>query len=173
MKMKKSSLAGVIVTLALVIGVPTVFSIQNAVKANISMEQDASNYPVNEQGPTHGSVPYASESTETLDKDAEKGNSSMEEDASNYPVNEQGQTYGPVPYASKSTETPDLISATGENGVVGYVKATDLDPKVSSPEEAMAYQKSIEAIGYKSIPLYEADGKTVIGEFRLSTSKRD
>ena len=133
MKMKKSSLVGVIVTLALVIGVPTVFSIKDAVKANFSMEEDASKYP----------------------------------------VNEQGQTYGPVPYASKSTETPDLISATGEDGVVGYVKATDLDPKVSSPEEAMAYQKSIEAIDYKSIPLYEADGKTVIGEFRLSSSKGD
>ncbi|MGG1660856.1 hypothetical protein [Brevibacillus sp. NRS-1366] len=93
--------------------------------------------------------------------------------ASNYPFNEQGQTYGPVPHSSKSTHLPDLISATGENGVVGYVKATDLDPKVSSPEEAIAYQKSIEAIGYKSVPLYKSDGKTVIGEFRLYSSNGD
>ncbi|MDF2682171.1 MAG: pPPM1a [Brevibacillus sp.] len=90
----------------------------------------------------------------------------------NYPVNEQGQTYGSglslLPGPSKE---PDLLLAKGENGIVGYVKSSDLSPSVSSPEEAIAYQKSMEAVGYRSIPLYKLDGITVIGEFRLYSSK--
>jgi hypothetical protein len=89
-----------------------------------------------------------------------------------YPVNEQGQTYGPNIHTDDPYETfgePDLIAAIGENGVAGYIKATDqLGPQFSSPEEAIAYQEAIKAAGgYRSIPLYEADGKTVIGEFRM------
>jgi len=90
-----------------------------------------------------------------------------------YPVNEQGQTYGPHisaddPYYETSGD-PDLMKARGENGVEGYVKATDLrGPQFSLPEEAIAHQEAVKAAGgYRSIPLYESDGKTVIGEFRL------
>ncbi|GIP37022.1 hypothetical protein J31TS4_03020 [Paenibacillus sp. J31TS4] len=85
----------------------------------------------------------------------------------NYPVNEQGQTYGQGPYPPGPSKEPDLIKAVGENGVVGYVKSSDLDPKVNSPEEAVAYQKSKEGQGGITIPLYEADGKTVIGTFKV------
>jgi bla regulator protein BlaR1 len=89
-----------------------------------------------------------------------------------YPVNAQGQTYGPNIHTDDPYETfgePDLMTARGENGVDGYVKASDLlGPHFSSPEEAIAYQEAIKAAsGYRSIPLYESDGKTVIGEFRL------
>lgn len=85
-----------------------------------------------------------------------------------YLVNEQGQTYGHGPYPSGQTRELDLIKAEGENGIVGYVKAADLAPRVSSPEEAIAYQESVEADGgYTSIPLYKLDGQTVIGKFRL------
>lgn len=91
----------------------------------------------------------------------------------NYPINEQGQTYGRAPFPPGPTQEPDLIKATGENGVEGYVKSSDLSPSVSSPEEAIAFQKSISATGYRSIPLYELDGKTVIGEFRLYSSNGD
>jgi hypothetical protein len=38
---------------------------------------------------------------------------------------------------------------------------------VSSPEEAKAYQESVKTGSYKSIPMYESDGKTVIGEFKM------
>ncbi|MBW5468500.1 hypothetical protein GPJ61_11595 [Brevibacillus formosus] len=88
----------------------------------------------------------------------------------NYPVNEQGQTFGSGPFPEGPSQEPDLIEAKGENGVEGYVKSSDLSPTVSSPEEAIAFQKSKEATGYRSIPLYELDGKTVIGEFRLYSS---
>ncbi|WP_429842377.1 hypothetical protein [Brevibacillus sp. FIR094] len=89
----------------------------------------------------------------------------------NYPINEQGQTYGSDPLTIEPSQKPDLLKATGENGVEGYVKTSDLRPPVSSPEEAIAFQKITEATGYRSIPLYETDGKTVIGEFRLHFSK--
>ncbi|WP_232699113.1 hypothetical protein [Brevibacillus daliensis] len=126
--------------LALVIGIPTVFTTYSAVNADSS--------------------------TNSI--------TTVEEKVPDYPVNEQGQTYGHVPYHSgPTTQEPDLISTVGENGVVGYVKASDMAPSVSSPEEAIAYQESMEAIGYKSIPLYESDGKTVIGEFIMYSSNRD
>lgn len=89
----------------------------------------------------------------------------------NYPINEQGQTYGSDPLTIEPSQEPDLLEATGENGVEGYVKTSDLRPPVSSPEEAIDFQKITEATGYRSIPLYESDGKTVIGEFRLHFSK--
>lgn len=82
-----------------------------------------------------------------------------------YPINENGQTYGAYPYGA--TVEPDLVLADGENGVTGYIKASDLGSSASSPEEAIASQDAVKDVGYKSIPLYEADGKTVIGEFRL------
>lgn len=89
------------------------------------------------------------------------------EDVPNYPVNEQGQTYSNGPFPAGPEQEPELIKAEGENGVIGYVKSSDLDPQVSSPEEAIVYMKSIENVDYISIPLYKSDGKTVIGEFRL------
>jgi beta-lactamase regulating signal transducer with metallopeptidase domain len=82
-----------------------------------------------------------------------------------YPVNEQGQTYGHAPYnPSVIVQDPDLMAAIGINGVEGYVKATDLNgPSFSSPQEAIAYQEANR--DGRSIPLYESDGTTVIGEF--------
>jgi hypothetical protein len=100
-------------------------------------------------------------------------NTAVEVKAPNYPVNKQGQTYGHGPYPSGAPQEPDLVKAEGENGVTGYVKASDLASSVSSPEEALASQESIEAVGYKSIPLYKSDGKTVIGEFKMYSSNRD
>lgn len=51
--------------------------------------------------------------------------------------------------------------AVGENGVVGYVKSSDLNgSSFSSPEEVIAHQEALlKAGGYESIPLYESDGK--------------
>ena len=99
---------------------------------------------------------------------------SANENIPEYPVNEQGQTYGHAPVLENQTlQEPDLIEARGENGVSGYVKASDLDSEVSNPEEALAYQENIQADGYVAIPLYKSDGKTVIGEFRMYSTIRD
>lgn len=88
-----------------------------------------------------------------------------------YAVNENGQTYGEGPFTAGKDQEPDLIKAVGEHGVVGYIKNEDVTPSASSPEEAVAKQKVIEKQGYQSVPLYEPDGTTVIGEYRLYPSR--
>lgn len=85
-----------------------------------------------------------------------------------YSVNEQGETYSDAPYGTGTIQESDLVEAVGTNGVQGYVKSTDLEPTFSSPEEAIAYQEANK--DGRSIPLYESDGKTVIGEFMVKGS---
>ncbi len=74
-------------------------------------------------------------------------------------INENGEAYGSQLYCD---EHLDLIAATGENGIEGYVKATDLDPEptglVVEPYNPLTYY----------IPLYSSDGETVIGSFKIS-----
>ena len=81
-----------------------------------------------------------------------------------YSTNESGQTYGSAVYASSWENEPDLILAEGENGVVGYVYKTDLDGPVADTIEE---QLKIWDLNRRprSIPVYESDGRTVIGEF--------
>jgi hypothetical protein len=88
-----------------------------------------------------------------------------------YAVNENGQTYGEGPFQAGKDQEPDLIKAVGEHGEEGYIKNADVTPTASSPEEALAKQKEIEKQGYQSVPLYEPDGTTVIGEYRLYPSR--
>lgn len=89
------------------------------------------------------------------------------EDVPNYPVNERGQTYGNGPYPAGPDQEPDLIAAVGVDGTMGYVLKKDLDgEQPKTPEEALAIQKSLPQGGY-DIPLYDVDGKTVIGIFHI------
>ncbi|WKL02440.1 hypothetical protein Q0F98_40860 [Paenibacillus amylolyticus] len=44
-----------------------------------------------------------------------------------YPINEQGQTYGEGPFLPGKTKEPDLVKAENEDGVVGYIKTSDLE----------------------------------------------
>ncbi|MDQ0111961.1 hypothetical protein [Paenibacillus harenae] len=83
----------------------------------------------------------------------------------NYPKNKNGQTYGS---SADATETePELISAIGVDGTAGYVLKKDLDgEQPKTPEEALAIQNSRPPGGY-DIPLYDVDGKTVIGVFHI------
>ena len=68
-----------------------------------------------------------------------------------------------------------LIAALGTNGTRGFVKAEDLDGNLpSNPAEAVDYMEEMArktAYGTKKyvrlIPLYDADGVTVIGEFAI------
>ena len=77
------------------------------------------------------------------------------------PTNENGEVYGSEIFLEAIGVKADLISAIGENGVEGYVKATDLDgPAAKNPTEAV---KQVRA--NRIIPLYESDGETVIGSF--------
>ncbi|SEB27645.1 hypothetical protein [Paenibacillus sp. 276b] len=86
-----------------------------------------------------------------------------------YPTNEQGQTYGEGPFLPGKTKEPDLIKAENEDGLVGYIKTSDLESGAASPEEAMEYQASIESVDVRSIPMYKSDGNTVIGQFKVGS----
>jgi hypothetical protein len=62
---------------------------------------------------------------------------------------------------------PDLISAVGVDGTHGYVLKKDLDgEQPKTLEEALAIQKNRPASG-RDIPLYDVDGKTIIGVFHI------
>ena len=71
--------------------------------------------------------------------------------------------------------SPDLILAIGTNGKTGYVKSADLNmSNITTPDQAVAFASYVEAQmaaqsqSPPTIPLYESDGVTVIGEFELS-----
>lgn len=90
--------------------------------------------------------------------------------ANGYPVNEQGQTYGPdIRENTNIEEAPDLILVCNEFGEEGFVRAEDLnyDP-VETLQDVITYQET-RAIK-RSIPLYAADGETVIGSFTVDNS---
>jgi hypothetical protein len=82
-----------------------------------------------------------------------------------YQVNKYGETYGPSIYAEILGEEPDLIAATGIDGTHGYVRFSDLEPfpPPRTPEEAVAQNNP----GVRMIPLYDKDGRTVIGQFEV------
>lgn len=75
-------------------------------------------------------------------------------------TNANGQTYGVM----NADGEPDLIAVEATNGRTGYVYAEELSgPLPSSPEEAATWTPPPS----RSIPVYEADGTTVIGEFTV------
>ena len=87
-----------------------------------------------------------------------------------YPLNASGQTYGPGGLSDSNGEMikePDLVLAQGEDGAIGYLSLYDTDYYYvpSSPEEAVTYTESKPSEEY--VPLYDRDGKTVIGTFRI------
>ena len=83
----------------------------------------------------------------------------------NFPINENGQTYGSAS-ACNYEDLPDLIQAVGTNGKEGYVYRTDLEcEQPNNPEEAVEYVKRWQKS--RTIPLYENDGITIIGDFKF------
>ncbi|WP_382304532.1 hypothetical protein [Herbiconiux sp. UC225_62] len=84
-------------------------------------------------------------------------------------VNEAGETYGN--YKEGAGEA-DLMSATATNGQRGYIRRTEAEfvdgttamGGFTSVDDAREWQEATAGKKY-SIPVYESDGKTVIGEF--------
>lgn len=88
--------------------------------------------------------------------------------APKFESNSSGESYGSGLGADKD---PDLIQAYGANGRIGYVRSVDLNgPEFRSPEEALAYQVEHRRLEGGTIPLYASDGRTVIGEFEVSST---
>ena len=94
-------------------------------------------------------------------------------DKSEYEVNENGETFGTCRDVIYPEDEPDLIFATGDNGVEGYVRKTELDDdemaKCETPEEAVRIQEEREKNGNppRVINVYESDGVTVIDTFTI------
>lgn len=83
-----------------------------------------------------------------------------------WPVNENGQTYGPAIYTAPPEAHPDLMAAIGMEGTLGYVLYSDLEgPLPRTPEEAVKMNDNPP----RYIPLYDKDGKTVIGAFKVGS----
>lgn len=85
-------------------------------------------------------------------------------------VNANGETYG----ALNESGEPDLIAVIATNGNEGFVHAGELAhadgseqaATFTSPEQALAWQDSM--VGKTvSIPVYQNDGETHIGEFTI------
>lgn len=88
-----------------------------------------------------------------------------------FKTNDDGETYGTyIDKGDSEYEEPDLMAVIGVNDVEGYVKKVDLydeENQPNNPEEAIAYMEKREKEGPRLIPIYEKDGKTVIGEYRI------
>ena len=90
-------------------------------------------------------------------------------------VNENGQSYGSELASIDYENGPDLISVEMEDGKEGYVyrdEFYDNANQPNNPAEAVAYTKKMEEnikkYGYsRLIPVYEEDGKTEIGSFKI------
>ena len=68
----------------------------------------------------------------------------------NYPENVNVKTYGSVEEATSDEMLPDLIHAGSVNGITGYVLKKDY---LGEPG--------------RDVPLYDFDGKTIIGSFHI------
>ncbi|KIA72142.1 hypothetical protein [Arthrobacter sp. MWB30] len=84
-----------------------------------------------------------------------------------------GQTYGVPEEIKGQTAEPDLIRVYATNGRLGYIrnperKVATGDPSLfKSPEEALRWQEN-RVPGHVTIPVYDVDGVTKIGEFEFS-----
>jgi len=89
-------------------------------------------------------------------------------------TNASGQTYG----VTNQNGTPDLVAVSIDQGKVqGYVKASDINCAsgnyvVHSPAQALAWDAASKNRNI-SIPVYESDGKTVIGVFVIDGGGSD
>ena len=88
-----------------------------------------------------------------------------------------GSSYGLPTNPDGTVIFPDLQEAIGIDGTIGYIRTSDLNEGLpATPEEAVEYTKKLfEAIENgvtgRIIPLYDVDGRTVTGEFKISHFK--
>lgn len=80
-----------------------------------------------------------------------------------YPVNALGMTYGSGMNIDEKNPGPDLVAAFASNGAFGYVYAADRP----QPADTLVTDPSAESRD-STIPVYAADGKTVVGEFNIT-----
>lgn len=92
--------------------------------------------------------------------------------ASTSGINARGQSYGPGGTVGNIEQLPDLIATRASNGKLGYITKSDflgptltLDQVRQLPQGTQDGQPSFDT-GPRTVPVYAADGTTVIGEFQ-------
>lgn len=84
-------------------------------------------------------------------------------------VNQNGEIYGSEIFLNEFGIEPDLIRAIGENDVVGYVRASDLDAVFATcPGNVSEYMSSCQ--DQRVLPLYAEDGETVLGSYVIDNT---
>lgn len=91
-------------------------------------------------------------------------------DTTDWAVNDSGDNYGVI----NGEGAPDLIAVIATNGRQGYVRSKDLADadgstaaeSFKSPQDAVRWQEENAGVIHL-IPVYESDGTTQIGEFRV------
>ena len=82
-------------------------------------------------------------------------------ETSEWGVNAKGETFG----VQRHGKSPDLIAVVTTDGKLGYAYVKDLEwPVPTSPADARAQQEASEG-RTRSVPVYESDGETIIGEY--------
>jgi hypothetical protein len=92
-------------------------------------------------------------------------------ETSEWGVNAKGETFG----VQRHGKAPDLIAVYTTDGKQGYAYVKDLDerwPVPTSPADALAQQEANEG-ELPSVPVYESDGETVIGEYRTGAGRSE
>ena len=83
-----------------------------------------------------------------------------------FDVNESGQTFGDygIGLRGDPEANPELIRVVGLDGVEGYAYTTEVfGVPATSLEEARSMTE--ETLKEKKVPVYDQDGKTVIGVY--------
>lgn len=102
-----------------------------------------------------------------------------QDNGTKYSVNRNGQTFGTIANMGSNSNPPELIAATGIDGTIWYVYLKDLyGEQPRNPEAAKNYMGRLNVLIEEAlkrgdnflwyIPLYESDGITVIGSYRIS-----
>lgn len=88
----------------------------------------------------------------------------VQQSTTEWGTNDRGESYG----VQNAGGTPDLVAVVASNGREGYARSADLDmaggQDFKSPEEAIAWQEEHKGKSV-SVPVYESDGTTRVGEF--------
>ena len=105
-----------------------------------------------------------------------KGNATAAEKRQ-YPINAAGKSYGSADADVDPANWPDLILVEATGGSHGYVDRKRLDEvtgsEVRTPEEAVAWQKAMDAAQWDEVelPVYDSEGKIRVGTFKVSRSR--
>ncbi|PZT97178.1 MAG: hypothetical protein DI630_22230 [Gordonia sp. (in: high G+C Gram-positive bacteria)] len=88
--------------------------------------------------------------------------------------NSRGETFGSAESITNDDELPDLVLSIGTNGRTGYIRSADIPATPTTkaqaetlPETTAADGQRVRGPAAKTVPVFEADGTTVVGQFQI------